>query len=511
MQFRNGVLITSFLVILGALSLPNRVSAAPMVVPPFDTKYSLYTVAESKGADTIPGIPSPYAGIAFKPGDPNTLLLSGYSYVTDANGTSAIYSIGVTRDANNHVNGFLNNAALLSVAPGLPGNGRGIGDGPAFDPTGVEFYVSPEDNSLSMIKPGSTSPDKQVDLSTKGLSSVGPLAFVPTGYQGAGRFKLVQTTGAFFDVTLQPDGSGTVNIASAVQAGKLSGLGPDSQGNTNVATGIVYVAAGNDQFSQQSILATSCDFNSGVNSNLVAYPADSNGSIIAAPRTVVTGLCADGEAVDPLTGDVLFTSFYGFPALHVLTGFTVLQPATPAPPTGFFESPGDGNVLLCWNPATGATSSNLYQVASASGTSPILKQSKLGGCATVAGLANGTTYFFDVTSVNSNGESPPSSVISVTLAPTPTSVPPAPTGLSGHPSSGIARVCWDPMPNTHIYKVYQVAGPGGASPVLQSVTNGGCAAISGLSNGTTYFFDVTGTNSIGEGPASGVIAIKPSP
>ena len=497
---------------LGSLSYSIQAKAAPTVESPFDATYSLYTVASASGNDPIPGIPSPYAGIAFKPGDPNTLLLSGYSYNTDTNGSAAIYSIGVTRDAHNHINGFLNNAAIIALAPGLPGTSRGIGNGPAFGPGGVAFYVSPADNSLSMIKPGSTSPDKQIDLGTASLSNVGPLAFVPSGYQGQGRFKLVQTTGEFYDVTLQADGSGTFNLGATSLAGKLVGLGPDTHNGTNVATGIAYIAAGNDQFPQQTVLATSCDFNTGQDSNLVAYPADSNGSIVADPRTVVSGLCADGEAVDPITGDVLFTSFYGYPALNVLTGFTVVQPVSPPPPSDFFQSPGNGYVFLCWDQTAGATTYNLYRATSSSGSSATLVQSRLGGCTTVSGLTNGSTYYFYVTAVNAGGESPPSSVVTVALPPTPVSVPPAPVGLSGHPGNGLAEVCWNRTANAYSYKVYRVTGPGGASPSLaQSGIVGGCATISPLTNGTTYYFEVTGVNSVGESSPSSVVAIKPSP
>jgi hypothetical protein len=502
MQFGKLVLRAALAATPGLMFCAGQALAAAAVQPPFDAKYSLYSVASGPGADPVPGIPSAYAAIGFKPGDSNTLLMGGASY----NNSAAIYSIGVTRDANGHINGFTGAGTQVATAPGRPGNGRGIGYGPAFSSGGVLFYDSP-DNSLSMLKPGSAAPDKQIDLGTLALSSAGPVAIVPPYYPGAGRIKLVQTTGEFYDGTLQADGSGTFNVGALGLAGKLA------VSANNVITGIVYVAPGNDQFSQPGVLSTSCDYNTGAGSNLVAYQLDSNGSVVAStPRTVVTGLCALGVAADPVTGDLLFTNYYGYPALTVLTGFTVPQPPpVPPAPASLFEAPGDGQARLCWDRPAGVLRNSVYQVASAGGASPVLVQKGVGGgCTMLTGLSNGSTYYYEVTATNDAGESQPSAVVTVTLAPTPVAVPPAPGGLSIFPGNGSVEVCWNRVASAYSYNLYRVAGPGGASPSLaQSGIGGGCGFATGLSNGTAYYFEVTSANKAGEGSPSVVIGATP--
>ncbi len=64
--------------------------------------------------------------------------------------------------------------------------------------------------------------------------------------------------------------------------------------------------------------------------NVVAYDLDSNGNPLSATRReLVTGLVgAEGAAIDPLTGDFLFSTFGAtVDRVVVLRGFTELPPA----------------------------------------------------------------------------------------------------------------------------------------------------------------------------------------
>lgn len=364
-NFRAGVLPAALL----SLVLPGLAQAAT-VLPPFDATYTIYSVDSASGANPVPGIPSPYAAITFAPGDPDTLWMSGYSFHTGSGGSAAIYAVGVTRDVNHHINGFLGNASQLALAPGLPGNDSGIGQGLQSGSGGVTFYTSPIDNSLGMIKSGGGGPYKQIDLSalaTPLMPGAGTMAFVPTSFAGAGRLKLVSNNGEFYDTTLAPDGAGTYDIASVTAAGKLLGIGINAHGDNNVPVGLAYVANGNDQFPQQSLLAASCDFNTGVGSGVMAYSINGSGNPrLNSARNMVQGLCPDGAAVDPVTGDILFTTYYGYPALYVLTGFTVRQATTDtislaASASSMAEN--GGSVTVTANLSTPATTSTTVQLA----------------------------------------------------------------------------------------------------------------------------------------------------
>ncbi|OAI50293.1 hypothetical protein AYO44_05765 [Planctomycetaceae bacterium SCGC AG-212-F19] len=90
------------------------------------------------------------------------------------------------------------------------------------------------------------------------------------------------------------------------------------------------------------------------------------------------------------------------------SGSTV-QP--PAAPTGLTASAGDGQVALSWNASSGATG---YQVYRWNGSSYALLQNVGGMTFTDAGLVNGSTYWYEVTAVNSGGESGASNQVSAT-------------------------------------------------------------------------------------------------
>ena len=150
---------------------------------------------------TVAGVPGSYGGLTFKLGDPNTILIGGA-----ANGINgAIYSVPVTRDAvTNQVTGF-GTPTLFSTAPNIDG-------GLDYAPNGVLFYTGYPINSIGQIKPGSTIPDKVTSASPV-ASSVGTLRFVPAGFPGAGRLKLLSyTAGTWHDASFTPDGIGTYDI-----------------------------------------------------------------------------------------------------------------------------------------------------------------------------------------------------------------------------------------------------------------------------------------------------------
>jgi hypothetical protein len=147
--------------------------------------------------------------------------------------------------------------------------------------------------------------------------STGALNFVPPGYSGAGQFKISSWSGGqFYDVTLAPDGSGTYNLTAATLMVTLPG-GPE---------GFVYVPLGSTLFPSQSMLVS--EYSSG---NVASYTIDAGGNPVLGSRQVfVAGLTgAEGAAIDPLTGDFLFSTFGGGNQVIAVRGFT--PPAPPAP------------------------------------------------------------------------------------------------------------------------------------------------------------------------------------
>ena len=139
-------------------------------------------------------------------------------------------------------------------------------------------------------------------------------------------------------------------------------------------------------------------------------------------------------------------------------------------------------------PVSSYTVSASPGLASATGTgSPIV----------VNGLANGVSYTFTVTATNVGGTGPASSPSN---AVTPFGLPGAPTAVSATAGDGYAVITFTPP-----------ASNGGAAILWYTVTSSGGQTASGsgspivlygLTNGQSYTFTVTATNSAGTGPAS---------
>ncbi len=135
---------------------------------------------------------------------------------------------------------------------------------------------------------------------------------------------------------------------------------------------------------------------------------------------------------------------------------------------------------------------------------------------TVTGLTNGDSYTFTVTATNSVGTGPASAASN---AVTPMTVPGAPTIGTATSSNAQATVTWSAPADDGGSTItgYTVTAADSTTPA-----NGGqtCAwssgpltcIVTGLTNGDSYTFTVTATNTVGTGPASGASsAVTPAP
>ena len=105
---------------IGLLAFVSLLLVVPAVraqtlQPPFDVDYSVHDLGQP------PGIPARLGGVNFALGDLNTLIIGGSA--NSANGL--LYAIGVTRDADNHITGFVGKAVVYADAAF---NDGGIGE-----------------------------------------------------------------------------------------------------------------------------------------------------------------------------------------------------------------------------------------------------------------------------------------------------------------------------------------------------------------------------------------------
>ncbi|WP_224984884.1 fibronectin type III domain-containing protein [Geomonas agri] len=182
----------------------------------------------------------------------------------------------------------------------------------------------------------------------------------------------------------------------------------------------------------------------------------------------------------------------------------------PAKPAGVVASAGDTQASLTWGAASDVTSYNVYYATTAGVTTTT--GTKVTGAASgqaITGLTNGTTYYFVVTAVGAHGES----VVSDEVTATP--LPPLPAKVTGvAPAGGDAQatVSWNAAVNAASYNVYYGTAPGvtpSNGTKLSGLASG--QAITGLSNGTTYYLVVVAANLAGEGTPSDEVSVTPLP
>jgi hypothetical protein len=120
-------------------------------------------------------------------------------------------------------------------------------------------------------------------------------------------------------------------------------------------------------------------------------------------------------------------------------------------------------------------------------------------------LTPGTTYYVIVKAVNGVGSSTASNEITIT----PPLVPSAPLNLVGTPGDHSVTLSWNPPTTLGTtpfmgYYVYAGSSPNGEGsyPVNSSVITGTSYTVTGLTNGSPYYFYVVAANAAGLSPAA---------
>lgn len=191
-------------------------------------------------------------------------------------------------------------------------------------------------------------------------------------------------------------------------------------------------------------------------------------------------------------------------ALTITTG-TVPPNTVPGAPV--LSVIGTGPVALSWTtPSNGGSALTGYTIyrGTASGSEAVLASVGPAAAAyTDTALSPGTTYYYEVTATNSVGEGMPSNETSVAVAAT---VPGAPVlSVSGR-GTGRVALSWTTPSNGGSaltgYNIYRGTAAG-SEALLASV--GPTATVytdTAVSRGTTYYYEVTATNSVGESTRS---------
>lgn len=217
---------------------------------------------------------------------------------------------------------------------------------------------------------------------------------------------------------------------------------------------------------------------------------------------------------DSYTFTVSATNSLGTGAASAASNAVIPAVSAPSAPTAVTVTPGNGSVALSWTaPFDGGasiTGYNLYEATTSGGenyTTPVNGGTLLRGTSTtVNSLTNGTKYYFTIKAVNSVGSSPAS--VEVWAIPGGTA-PGAPTTVAATAGFASAVVTWNAPSDlggsavtryTATATDSSVPARGGQSCTWTSGPL--TCTVTGLSNGDSYTFVVTATNSVGTGSAS---------
>ncbi|MCL2525813.1 MAG: fibronectin type III domain-containing protein, partial [Coriobacteriia bacterium] len=189
---------------------------------------------------------------------------------------------------------------------------------------------------------------------------------------------------------------------------------------------------------------------------------------------------------------------------------TSATPATvPAAVQSLTLTPGDSQVIVSWTaPASDGGSAITSYIVSyrVAGTSTWLDWTPSASAATfsqtVTGLDNGTSYEFTVVAFNAQG---PGAMFLPPRAATPAAVPDAPVALTSAPSNQAVTLTWEtPASNGATITAYQISNNNGTSWTTIDATSTPSFVFTGLTNGTSYTFDVRAVNIMGAGAAATV-------
>jgi fibronectin type 3 domain-containing protein len=206
----------------------------------------------------------------------------------------------------------------------------------------------------------------------------------------------------------------------------------------------------------------------------------------------VAALNDGGES--PLSNGLSATTVPGVPVL--------------SPPTT-----GNGAVGLSWSPPVPSGTAAIAGYKVYRGTSPGSETlvTTLGNVTAHndTGLTNGTTYYYKVSAVNSQGEG----ALSNEVSGTPTTVPGAPSLTLASGGDGQVQLGWSaPASNGGAaitgYKVYRGTSPGGET-LLTTLGDVDSYTDDQASNGTTYYYKVSAVNTVGEGARSNERSVTP--
>ncbi len=185
----------------------------------------------------------------------------------------------------------------------------------------------------------------------------------------------------------------------------------------------------------------------------------------------------------------------------------------PVAPKNLVAVAGSTSVALSWGSVDSSPETTKYNVYRGTTNSGSLSgKTKIASSLTEisytdASVAINTNYYYQVTAEDSNGESGGSNEVAVTVG-----TLPAPTNLTVAAGVGQVNLIWDTVTDATGYNVYRGTTPSGSLSGKTIIGTGISTANytdATVTFGTTYYYQVTATDSSGESGGSNEIAVTP--
>jgi hypothetical protein len=401
------------------------------------------------------------------------------TYATEGQAGIAVFTTCGGETNGSNADQYFNTGAPDTEAGCDGGGGAGGGGGAAG-------------GSAGQVQFGSGTSDEWYGLGgSPGESSTGGIAGLSSLYQYYTDADDGAPTGTdtFADPSAADDGSVVLTYATGVPAAPTSPSGTPGNGTVAlqwVAPSAVGAAPISDYIIEYSSNggASWQTYDTGSPSTSAVVPLLTNG----------TGYIFAVEAVNSL-GDGPFSTNTG----------TITPSGPPSAPTLTSLTPVDGALIVNFTaPSSSAPIQNyLYQL---NGSGPWLPTGDASGPITISGLTDGSTYSVELEAVNSVGTGAASNALSAT----PVALAGAPTITSVQTAVGSATVAYTPGSTGGATIIgYRYSLNGGSTWVTTSSTSG-TISLTGLSNATTYSFELEAQNASGYGAPADTAITTPS-
>jgi fibronectin type 3 domain-containing protein len=218
-----------------------------------------------------------------------------------------------------------------------------------------------------------------------------------------------------------------------------------------------------------------------------------------------------GTSIDPtftatnLTNGVVYyfvVSFLADVDESLNSSYVSAKPAAPAGPTSVAATPGQWTAALTWAAASAASSYNVKISNSTSGPWKTVGTTT-STAFTVTQLSGNVLYYFVVSYTYADGES--SNSLYVSAKPT---APAGPIGLKAAGGNASATLTWTSSAGATSYAVKRATSATGPWTTVET-TASTTSTVTGLTNGTLYYFVVSVVTPDGESLNSSYVSAKP--